>query len=58
MLRSAPVVRFVFSVLAIFSIFSLTAVAQQPPLPVPLTMSTIAGTRADDASCRGRLVRL
>ena len=43
MLRSAPVARFVFCVLAIFSIFPLTAVAQQTPLPMPFTMSTIAG---------------
>jgi sugar lactone lactonase YvrE len=44
MLRSAPVVRFVFSVLVIFSIFSIPAVAQQNSLPMPFTMSTIAGT--------------
>jgi polygalacturonase/pectin methylesterase-like acyl-CoA thioesterase len=44
MLRSALVVRFVFSALAIFSIFSLPALAQQAPLPMPFTMSTIAGS--------------
>ncbi len=42
--RSAPLVRFVFFLFAIFSISSLTASAQQTPLPMPFTMSTIAGT--------------
>jgi sugar lactone lactonase YvrE len=44
MLRSAHVVRFVLCVSAVFSIFSLSASAQQAPLPMPFTMSTIAGS--------------
>jgi sugar lactone lactonase YvrE len=44
MLRSAPVVRFVFFLSAFFSISVLPAIAQQSPLPMPFTMSTIAGT--------------
>ncbi len=52
MSRSAPVVRFVFSPLAIFSIFSLTAVAQQPPpLPVHDNVDDRRQCAPDDASC-------